>query len=80
MYKITEVYEENTMSEGMVRKWVRAFKDGRTNVHDEERRGRSSVITEDLVPKVDGNARKNKRFTILSLSNESPSSFEKSSL
>ncbi|GBN21765.1 hypothetical protein AVEN_155627-1 [Araneus ventricosus] len=47
--QISEVYDENIMSEGMVRKWVRQFKDGRTNVHDEERSGRPSVITEDLV-------------------------------
>ena len=33
---ICEVYGQ-TMSDGMVRKWVRAFKDGRKNVHDEER-------------------------------------------
>ncbi|GBO34520.1 hypothetical protein AVEN_205940-1 [Araneus ventricosus] len=70
--QISEVYEENTKSEGMVRKWVRAFKDCRTNVHDEERRGRSSVVTEDLVPKFDEKVRKNKRFMISSLSNESP--------
>ena len=32
------------MSDGMVRKWVRAFKDGRTNVQDEERSGRPSML------------------------------------
>ncbi|KAG8304852.1 hypothetical protein J6590_084554 [Homalodisca vitripennis] len=37
----------------MVRKWVRALKDGRTNIHDEERSGRPSVITDDLLQKVD---------------------------
>ncbi|GBM52668.1 hypothetical protein AVEN_246752-1 [Araneus ventricosus] len=52
--QISEVYEENIMREGIVRKWVSVFKDGRTNVHDEERSGRPSVITEDLVQKVDG--------------------------
>ncbi|GBM37056.1 hypothetical protein AVEN_228075-1 [Araneus ventricosus] len=60
------------MREGMIRKWVRAFKYGHTNVHDEERSGRPSVITEDLVQKVDRKVRKNKRFTILSFSNEFP--------
>ncbi|GFX64274.1 HTH_48 domain-containing protein [Trichonephila clavipes] len=44
--QISEVYGENVMSDGMVRKWVRAFKDGRTNIHDEERSGRPSVITD----------------------------------
>lgn len=70
--QISEVYGENIMSDGMVRKWVRAFKDGRQNVHDEERHGRPSVITEDLVQKVDEKVRENRRFTISSLSEEFP--------
>ncbi|GFU43058.1 HTH_48 domain-containing protein [Trichonephila clavipes] len=45
-HQISEVYGENIMNDGMVRKWVRAFKDGRTNTHDEERSGRPSVITD----------------------------------
>ncbi|GBM88429.1 hypothetical protein AVEN_8864-1 [Araneus ventricosus] len=52
-WQISEVYEENIMSEGMVRKWVTDFKDGRTHVRDGERRWRLSVITEDLLQKVD---------------------------
>ena len=32
---ICEVCGQNLMSNGMVRKWVRAFKDGRKNVHEE---------------------------------------------
>ena len=45
---ICEVYGQN-MSDGMVRKWVRSFKDGRKNVHDEERSGRPSVISDNLL-------------------------------
>lgn len=60
------------MSDAMVRKWVRAFKDGRPNVHEEERSGRPSVITEDLVQKVDAKVRENRCFTISSLSYEFP--------
>ncbi|GFV57537.1 HTH_48 domain-containing protein [Trichonephila clavipes] len=48
-HQISEVYGENIMSDGMVWKWVRAFKDGRTNIHDEERSGRPSVITDELI-------------------------------
>ena len=48
---ICEVYGQN-MSDGMVRIWVRALKDGRKNVHDEERSGRSSVISDDLLQKI----------------------------
>ncbi|GBN21095.1 hypothetical protein AVEN_80598-1 [Araneus ventricosus] len=60
------------MSEGMVRKWVRALKDSLTDVHDEERVGRPSVITENLAKKIDGKVRENRLFTISSLSNELP--------
>ena len=42
---ICEVYGKNIMRDVMVRKCVRAFKDGRKNVHDEERSGRPSVIS-----------------------------------
>lgn len=37
--QICEVYGENAMSDSMVRRWVRLFNEGRTNVHDEERTG-----------------------------------------
>ncbi|GBO19520.1 hypothetical protein AVEN_272905-1 [Araneus ventricosus] len=68
--QISEMDGKNSTSERMVRKWVRAFKDGRTN--DEERNERPSVITEDLVQKVDGKVRENRCLTISSLSNEFP--------
>ncbi|GFV67079.1 HTH_48 domain-containing protein [Trichonephila clavipes] len=48
-HQISEVYGENIMSDGMVRKWVKAFKDGRTNIHDEERSVRPPVITDELI-------------------------------
>lgn len=35
--QICEIYREYIMSDGRIRKWVRAFKNGRNNVHDEER-------------------------------------------
>ncbi|GBL59609.1 hypothetical protein AVEN_165083-1 [Araneus ventricosus] len=70
--QISEGYEENIMSEGMVRKWVKAFKDSRANVPDEERSGRPSVITEYLMQKDDRKVQENRCFTIQSLSNELP--------
>jgi hypothetical protein len=33
--QICEIYGENATSDGMVRKWVRQFNEGRENVHDE---------------------------------------------
>jgi hypothetical protein len=46
------VYGQNVMSEGTVRQWCRMFKDGQTNVHDEERSGWPSVVGDDLVESV----------------------------
>jgi hypothetical protein len=43
--QICEVYVENAMSDGMVREWVRKPNEGRDNVHDEPRSGRSSVVS-----------------------------------
>ncbi|GBN81910.1 hypothetical protein AVEN_126618-1 [Araneus ventricosus] len=42
--QISETYEEDAMIEGMVRKWVRMFSEGRENVQDEERSRRPSLI------------------------------------
>ena len=60
------------MSDVMVRKWVRAFKDGQKNFHDEERSGRPSVISDDLLQKVDEKMKMNRLFTISSLLEEFP--------
>jgi hypothetical protein len=46
------VYGPNAMSEGTVRQFCRMFKDWRTNVHDEERSGWPSVVSDDLVRSV----------------------------
>jgi transposase len=43
--ELCAVYGQNLMSEGTVRQWCRMFKDGRTNVHDEERSGRPSAVS-----------------------------------
>ncbi|GBN72198.1 hypothetical protein AVEN_26997-1 [Araneus ventricosus] len=67
-----EIYGENVKTEGMVRKWVRQFNDGRTNVRDEARSGRPSVVNDGLVAKVNEKIRENKRFTIRMLFGEFP--------
>ena len=36
-HQICQVYVDNAMSDGMVRKWVWLFNEGRENVHDEAR-------------------------------------------
>jgi len=62
------VYGDNAMSDGMVKKWVRMFNEGRQNVHDEARSGRSSLVNDDLVRKVNERVRDDKLFTISDLS------------
>jgi oligoribonuclease (3'-5' exoribonuclease) len=66
--QICEVYSENAMSDGMVRKWVRQFNEGCENVHDEARSGRPSVVNDDLVRAIDSEVHEDRRFTISSLS------------
>jgi transposase len=51
------------MSEGTVRQWCRMFKDGQTSAHDEERSGRPSVVSDDLVPSVDQSVLRNTKKT-----------------
>ncbi|GBN49733.1 hypothetical protein AVEN_263793-1 [Araneus ventricosus] len=68
--QFVEIYGENVMTDGMVRKWVRQFNDGRTNVHDEARSGRPSVVNDGLVAKVSEKIRENRRFPIRMLFNE----------
>ncbi|GFX10012.1 uncharacterized protein TNCV_4101511 [Trichonephila clavipes] len=60
------------MSDSKFRKWIKKFKDGRTNVHHEERSSRPSVITDDLMQAVETKIRENRRFTITTLSLEFP--------
>jgi len=62
------VYGDNGMSDGMVRKWVHMFNEGRQNVHDEARSGRQSSVNDDLVRKVNERVRDDRRFTISDLS------------
>ena len=56
------------MSDGMVRKWVRMFNEGRENVHDEARSGRPSLVKDDSVRKVNERVRDERRFTVSDLS------------
>ena len=51
-HQICQVYGDNVMSDGRVRKWVRMFNGGRENVRDEARSGRPSLVKDDLVRKV----------------------------
>jgi len=71
-HQICQVYGNNAMSDGMFRKWIRMFNEGRENVHDEMRSGRPCLVNDDLVRKVNERVRDDKRFTISDLSLHSP--------
>jgi hypothetical protein len=63
--QVCEVYGENDMSDGMVRRWCRMFSEGRTNVHD-DRSGHPSLATADLLDQVNEKIRENRRFAFFS--------------
>jgi len=50
--RLVAVYGEHVMNAASVRKWRTMFRNGRTDVHDAERSGRPSVITDALKQKV----------------------------
>ncbi|GBM74706.1 hypothetical protein AVEN_274842-1 [Araneus ventricosus] len=51
--QISEVYGATAMCEDKVRKWVRDFKTGHDNIHDDSRSFRPSVITDDMLASVE---------------------------
>jgi len=67
-HQLCQVYGDNAMSDGMVRKWVRMSNEGQENVHDEERIGRPSLVNDDLVRKVNERVCDDRRFAISDLS------------
>jgi hypothetical protein len=70
--ELCTVYGQNVMSKRTVRQCCGMFKDGWTNVYDEEQSGRSSVVSDDLVQNFDQKICERQRFTISELSCELP--------
>ena len=66
-HHICQVYGDDVMSDGMVRKWVWMFNEGRENMHNEAQNGRPSLVNDDLVRKVNERVRDDRRFTISDL-------------
>ncbi|KAJ4447187.1 hypothetical protein ANN_09188 [Periplaneta americana] len=66
--QLCEVYGDDAIIDGMVRRWVRKFNEGRISVHDEQHTGRPSLINDDLVRVVDEKIHEDRRFIISSLS------------
>lgn len=55
------------MNDVEVRQWYYLFQGGKTNFHDEEYSGRSSLITDDLSEKIDNQIFENCCFTVSQL-------------
>ncbi|GBM69911.1 hypothetical protein AVEN_96427-1 [Araneus ventricosus] len=70
--QICEVCGATAMCDGKVRKWVKDFKAGRENIHDDSRSGRPSVMMDVMVASVEAKILENRRFTISTLSNDFP--------
>ncbi|GFX59762.1 HTH_48 domain-containing protein [Trichonephila clavipes] len=66
--QVCEEYGCNVMNERSIQKWCIQFKNGRTNVHDEEKSGSPSIVSDKLLAKVDEKIRENHHFTIKELS------------
>ena len=70
--RLVAVYGEHVMNAASVRKWCTMFTNGRTDVHDAERPGRPSVITDALKQKVNRIIRENRHFTISEVYEQCP--------
>ena len=62
--RLVAFYGEHVMNAASVRKWCTMFRNGRTDVHDAERSGRPSVITDASKQKVNRIIRENRHFTV----------------
>ncbi|KAG5320828.1 SETMR methyltransferase, partial [Pseudoatta argentina] len=56
------------MNRTSVFKWCREFKNGRTSVHDDQRSGRPSILTYNIVEKIENALRDDRRLTVDELS------------
>jgi len=61
--QIVAVYG-NVMNRQNVTKWCREFSEGRTDVYDEQRSGRPSLPSDDLLQELEGEIRANRHVTI----------------
>jgi len=64
--QIVAVYG-NVMNQQNMTKWCREFSEGRTDVHDEQRSGRPSLISDELFQESEGEIRTNRCVTIREL-------------
>ena len=70
--RLVAVYGDHVKNAASVRKWCTMFRNGRTDVHDAERSGQPSVITDALKQKVNRIIRENRHFTISEVYEQCP--------
>ncbi|KAG5311603.1 SETMR methyltransferase, partial [Pseudoatta argentina] len=66
--EVKTAYGDKGMNRTSVFKWCREFKNGRTSVHDDQRSGRRSILTDDIVEKIENALRDDRRLTVDELS------------
>ncbi|KAG5305819.1 SETMR methyltransferase, partial [Pseudoatta argentina] len=66
--EVKTAYGDTGMNRTSVFKWCREFKNGRTSVHDDQRSGRPSILTDDIVKKIENALRDDRRLTVNELS------------
>ena len=69
MRQLSEAYGEEAPSRSTTYKWIKEFKCGRTNVHDEERSGRPREIGEEKLEKLKNIVRNERKATKEQLAN-----------
>ena len=70
--RLCHVYGDNVMSDSCVWEWCRKFRDGHTHVHDKGGQGRHSIVTDELIQKIDQCVRGKRCFMRSELSEEFP--------
>ncbi|KAG5326612.1 SETMR methyltransferase, partial [Pseudoatta argentina] len=66
--EVKTAYGDKGMNRTSVFKWCREFKNGRTSVHDDQRSERPSILTDDIVEKIENALRDDRRLTMDELS------------
>lgn len=66
--EVKTAYGDKAMNRTSVYKWCREFKNGRTSVHDDQRSGRPSIVTDEIVEKIENALRDDRRVTVDELS------------
>ncbi|KAG5323444.1 GVQW3 protein, partial [Pseudoatta argentina] len=66
--EVKTAYGDKGMNRTSVFKWCREFKNGRTSVYDYQRSGRLSILTDDIVEKIENALRDDRRLTMDELS------------